>query len=48
MSDIVIILIIAGLVVAGVVVLVIKFLIRPLPEWNGLHGEAYKKWKSKQ
>jgi uncharacterized protein HemY len=28
-----------------VIILFLKWALRPLPEWHGLTGEEYKKWK---
>ena len=42
-----------AIIIGIIVIVMITFLIvfiatRPLPEWNGLHGEEYKKWRDKK
>jgi uncharacterized membrane protein YedE/YeeE len=36
----------AAIVIFMIIILVAKIIMRPLPDWNGKHGEEYKKWKS--
>lgn len=40
--------IISTIVISMVAILVVKILTRPLPEWNGLYGEKYLKWKKEK
>lgn len=39
--------ILTTIVILMVAILVVKIITKPLPEWNGKHGEEYKKWKEK-